>query len=411
MKPIQGLAVTSVLLCFFLSTQGAQVPRDLSDVRGFNYTAASATGHGDHWLHYQPAETERELDFAKRLHLNQARVFVFYDIFRQDKESLGTNLIHFVRACHQRGIGVMVVVGCGKSNQQALNPEFRPKAAEYARFLVETLGQEPGLAFWDVANEFDIPSHAQRAGVTMSSNPAGELKQRLDFVRYMAGVFRKLDPRTPLTTGMAHVQGMEELADAVDVLSFHDYSPTREQIRANIERAKAFAVKVGKPVFNTEIGCICRANPYDVVLQEYLNAGMGWYIWELMITKSQWGPVHGVFYQDGTVRDPSIPAAILGFFRNRGPAIVPTLPDYEGGVTRTIAKANKWLAQPDGAWSDGLDLAETAANLLEAAELVPMRDPPTRQVGLMRTRPPDLPALRDLLRKYISILTPYHSKK
>ena len=399
MKPIQGLTATSVLLFFSLSTQGAQVPRDLSDIRGFNYTAASATGHGDHWLHYQPAETERELDFAQRLHLNQARVFVFYDLYRQNKELLGKNLLHFVRACHQRDIGVMVVAGCGK-NQQALNPEFRPKAAEYAQFLVETLGQEPGLAFWDVANEFDVPI-----------TPPGELKQRFDFVRYMAGVFRKLDPRTPITTGMTHVQGMEELADAVDVLSFHDYSSTREQIRANIERAKAFAAKVEKPVFNTEIGCICRANPYDVVLQEYLNAGMGWYIWELMITKSQWGPVHGVFYHDGTVRDPSIPAAILGFFRNRGPAIVPTLPDYEGYVTRTIARANKWLAQPDSAWSDGLDLAETAANLMEAAELVPMRDPPTRQVGLMRTRPPDLPALRDLLKKYISILTPYRSKK
>ena len=32
---------------------------------------------------------------------------------------------------------------------------------------------------------------------------------------------------------------MIEMGDAVDVLSFHDYSPTRAQIRANIERANA----------------------------------------------------------------------------------------------------------------------------------------------------------------------------
>jgi hypothetical protein len=52
-------------------------------------------------------------------------------------------------------------------------------------------------------------------------------------------------------------------------------------------------------------------------------------------------------------------------------------------------------------------LAETAANLLEAAELVPMRDPPTRRVDLMRQGQPDLPALRDLLQRDIEMLEPY----
>jgi hypothetical protein len=57
---------------------------------------------------------------------------------------------------------------------------------------------------------------------------------------------------------------MKDTASNVDVLSFHDYSPTREQIRANIKEAQAFAATVHKPVFNSEIGCIGRANPYDV---------------------------------------------------------------------------------------------------------------------------------------------------
>jgi len=58
---------------------------------------------------------------------------------------------------------------------------------------------------------------------------------------------------------------------------------------------------------------------------------VGWYIWELMIVREGWGPVHGVFYEDGTVRDPSIAAAIMGFFRKRTADILPAVPDKEAG--------------------------------------------------------------------------------
>jgi len=43
----------------------------------------------------------------------------------------------------------------------------------------------------------------------------------------MADVFYELDPETPVTIGTAFAPGMEELADWVDVLSFHDYSEHR----------------------------------------------------------------------------------------------------------------------------------------------------------------------------------------
>jgi hypothetical protein len=126
-----------------------------------------------------------------------------------------------------------------------------------------------------------------------------------------------------------------------------------------------------------------------------------------MIVRRGWGVVHGVFYEDGTVRDPAIAAAMLGFFRNRGRNILPAVPDREGWITRVVNNGNKWLEQTDASWNEGLDLAETAAHLLEAAELVPMREPPTREVDLMRQGQPDLPALRDLLREYIEMLKPY----
>jgi hypothetical protein len=120
-----------------------------------------------------------------------------------------------------------------------------------------------------------------------------------------------------------------------------------------------------------------------------------------------WGNVHGIFYPDGTVRDPSIPMAVMGIFRNRGESILPERPNREGRVTRTIADASKWLASPSGDWHAGVDIAETAANFLESAQLVPMHELPTRQVELLRRGQEDRRALRTLLEKEIAALRPY----
>jgi hypothetical protein len=143
-----------------------------------------------------------------------------------------------------------------------------------------------------------------------------------------------------------------------------------------------------------------------VILEEYMKAGMGWYMWELMITH-QWGRVHGIFYPDGTVRDPSMVAAVLGFFRNRGREILPEVPDTEARVTRAVAENKKWLADPDPNWEEGLDIAERSANLLEAAQLIAMHDPPTRIVDLLRAGPPNVPALRPYLQKWTELLEPW----
>ena len=203
---------------------------------------------------------------------------------------------------------------------------------------------------------------------------------------------------------------METLADAVDVLSFHDYLPTRAAIAGDIARAKAFAAKSGKQVMDTEIGCIARANPYDVTLEEHMKAHVGWYIWELMITK-RWGDVHGVFYPDGTVRDPAIPAAMFGLFRNRSDTALPELVDREGAASRAITRAQTWMDNPDGSWEAGLDAAETLANLLESAQLVAMREPPTRTLDLLRKGPPNKAALRELVPKYVDMLRPYQRQE
>jgi len=371
-----------------------RVPKDLSGVRGFNYQSAESNGHAEFWLQYNPAVTERDLDNAVRLQLNQVRVFVPYAAWERNKEALRKNLLHFVRAAHDRGIGVMPTM-------QYKFGEWRDKAAwpnsrEFVADLVATIGKEPGLVIWDVENEPEC----------CSLPPTPDNRLHMEHAMYMAKVFHELDPVTPVTIGATFADNMIAMGDSVDVLSFHNYSPTRAEIRASIAKAKQYAEKTGKPLIDSEIGCIARANPYDIALQEHMQAHVGWYIWELMIT-GEWGTVHGVFYPDGTVRDPAIVAALLGFFRNRGANVVEDVPDRENHLTEAVTKNKAWLADPNPDWETGLDLAEVSANLLEAAQLAPMHNLPTRQVELLRNGQPDIPALRSMLEKFTSLLEPY----
>jgi hypothetical protein len=371
-----------------------RVPKDLSGVRGFNYQSAESAGHPEMWAKYNPAVTERDLDYAKRLNLNQIRVFVPYAAWEKDKDALKTNLQHFVRAAHARGMGVMptMMYRFGEFRDKSKWENARPFVAD----LVADIGKEPGLEIWDVENEPEC----------CKLPPSPDNRLRMEHAMYMAKMFHEIDPVAPVTIGATFAENMIEMGDSVDVLSFHDYLTTRAAIRADIAKAKAYAAKVGKPLINTEIACIARDNPYDVAIQEHMDAHVGWYIWELMIT-GQWGTVHGVFYPDGTVRDPSIVAALMGFFRNRGEKIIEDVPDRENHLTEAVVANKKWLADPNADWNAGLDLAEMSVNLLEASQTIAMHDLPSRKVMLMRNGAPDMPALRTMVQQYTTLMEPY----
>jgi hypothetical protein len=383
-----------VLLAAAPAVAQRRVPKDLSGVRGFNYQSAPTKNHVEHWSQYSASETERDFDYARRLQLNQVRVFVPYAAWAKDKDAFRKNLIHLVRAAHERGMGVMPTLQYDRG--VSMHKDRWPESRDYVVDLIAAIGKESGLAFWDVYNEPDC--------CALPPTPANRI--RMEHAMYMARMFHELDPVTPVTIGATFSDNMIEMGEAQDVLSFHNYLPTRAAVRADIAKAKAYAARAGKPLINTEMGCIARANPYDVVLEEHMKAHVGWYIWELMITR-HWGTVHGVFYPDGTIRDPTIVAALLGLFRNRGDDAMPTVPDREDFVTRAVANNREWLADADASWSKGLDLAEVSANLLEAGQLIAMDEPPTRTVELLRRGAPNMAALRSAMEKYTALLEPY----
>jgi hypothetical protein len=372
----------------------SRTPEDTSTIRGANYCYAEYGGHPGMWNNYSSDITERDLTYAKRLGINQIRCFITYQAYQNNHEQFRHNLLHLVRAADERGIGVMPVVGYNLSMQGA----GYPGAEDWAKFLVDTLGKEPGLAFWDVYNEPDYPPNQPQRSAP-----------RIAFAKHMAGLFRQLDGHTPVTIGFAYEYTMEQCPDDVDVLVYHGYQQTRQAVRLDIEKARLAGAAAHKQVINDEMGCVARANPYDMAISEYVDAHVGYYLWELMIVWDGrgWGDVHGIFYPDGTIRDPSIPMAVMGIFRNHGPDIVLERPNREGRVTRVITDARNWLSDPDADSHTGLELAEVAANLLESAQLIPLHELPTRQVEALRRGKEDRPAIKALLEKDIAALQPY----
>jgi hypothetical protein len=389
-------------LGLFLALTGAAAaaaPKDLSGVRGFNYFPASVSGE-QIFLQYDDAEVNRDFGYAQRLGLNQVRTFARYSEWAADTPKFRDSFMKLLAAVKSHGMQIMFVLA---PPRLAVGAAPGASEAQMTAWLNDILGMARGHAevlAWDVANEPDWIGYAD------SPRSKADIDSRMASARKLADFVHAFDRNYLTTVGCWNVACIEVAEPYTDILSYHDYSPTRELIDANAARGKAFAAKVGKPILQTEVGAANRASPYDMALREYARIGMGTYIWELMIGRN-WGDVQGLFYPDGTVRDPVIAAAVMGIFRNEGNNRVLENPDRESWVTTPLQRGAKWLAAANPDWNEGLEIAETEADMLEANHLVAMRFPPTLAVQRLRAGPPNIPALRAALQAYEALLTPY----
>ena len=382
-----------------------------SHIRGFNYTPGSAFNDIAFWRNYDEKRVERELGYAQRLGLNSARVFLSYVVYEREPGAFLERLRHFVRAAHERGISVMPTLwdSCfddmapaydSRENRwipnpgvQRLGPDFWPAGERYCQDIVATLAGEPGLLMWDIMNEplcttwLEAPRRAERTRTIWA------------FVHHFCAVMKGLDAERPLTMGFMTAANLPPVAGQVDVLSFHDYSPTRDAVRRHFDRALDLAKACGKPLLVSEVGCMARSNPYDMTLEICQEFGMGWFVRELMIGVNIWRDIHGLVYPDGTVRDPGAIAALRGFFRKREGNIIAVNLDKEQQVSKVCRDADAWRAGDSGTLDEGLHILERMANLLEGGELVPLHQLPTRAVNQLRKN-----GARSADRKQINVL-------
>lgn len=353
---------------------------DYSFIRGFCYPGAA----------FLPEEQmKKEFGYARKLDLNSVRVWLSFARYEEDPEKFINDVVRFVRNAYDMGITTMpVLLSSGRVLHEDYDNGCFSRIDKYVADVVAALKDEPGLFMWDIMNE---PSYNDY----INKSPADELAVRWErinsYVRYVCRLVKSLDSENAITVGHTFMKDVADTVDEVDVFCFHDYLPTRKQIIASYEAAVELSKKTGKPFMNSELCCLCRANPYDISLEICNDYNTGWYLFELMIT-GYWEDVHGIFYPDGTVRDPSIPAAVMGYRRNRSTEgfVLPN-PNKEGHATIAINMVAEALGENTVSFRDAdryiekvLEAAEYCANLLECCELVPMYNPPTRQIAILR---------------------------
>lgn len=420
---------------------------DYTGIRGFNYTQPGTRNDRDFWLHYSHETVDRDMGYAERLKLNSARVFLSYMAYRADPDAFFANVKDFVRTAWRHGVSTNPIIfhdfsflPGGEEFQPAENETLRPlpksvrnpdswrEGERYFDRLKDEIGGEPGLLFWDVFNEpgytdafvtwyDEEPKYVQdfRPGVPDLKELREKQEKTWEFVRHFCRYVKAKDPDHDIGVGNIFIWETEPsgTAELVDVIVFHDYSATRARLRGVLETAAELGRKYGKPIVDNEMCCLARANPYDMAIQLHDEYGVGWYLFELMIGQDMWNRVHGVVYPDGTVRDPSIVAAIGGFFRNRGPDALRTDVNQEDYVERALFYAEKALrntrrqsmADRSGDAEILLEACEFAANLLEAGELVPMDTLPTARIeAYRREENPDCDEIRDFLTELVETL-------
>ncbi len=404
-------ASTALLLFLAVGPLSAAKPlTDYSFIRGVCYPGG--------WRNSQ-AIIERDLGYAKRLNLNSTRVWLNYNAYESNPADFLKNIQGYIRTAHRLGISTMPILWNGNGlNPDTLKPEFRDRGDAYVKAVVQALKDEPGLLMWDIMNEPLTNSYYR--GATDAEKPKRQA-EITEFLRRQISLVKELDPVNATTVGYEKSIQLEPTADLVDVLSFHEYTQTRASVEESYRVAEETSKKHGnKPRLNTETACIARANPYDMVLEISDKHKTGWYVFELMI-QGYWSEVHGLVYPNGTIRDPAIIAALFGFYRNRDlNTMIKPVPNREGHAEKALKMIDAALRDDPSVFVHQntptdkiLKAAEYAANLLEAAEMVPMYEPPTAKILYWRAQPEtkrDREAIRSLaydlglmLKKYCKI--------
>ena len=361
---------------------------DYSDIRGFCYIWKGT-----------PADWERELTFAQRLNLNSTRIWVKYNEYFKNPDAYIAKLKSFIDIAWAKGISVMPVIFNGNMIDTAiLAEEWRATGDKYVKHLIESIKDEEGLIMWDIMNEPTCNDYillAKEAEVTERK----EVMWR--FVRHYCDLVKSLDAKNPVTVGHMLATDAEPTVDCVDVISFHDYSDSSAKINRSYDVAEELSKKTGKPILNSELCCLCRGNPYDLALKICQERKVGWYLFELMI-HDYWGEVHGLVYPDGTIRDPSTIAAVMGFFRNHDPNTrIKPRANREGNVEKVLVAVQEAMKDDitmfrhkDNDVNVVLEAAERCISYLESCELVPMYEPPS--VQLRRYREQENPNLEEV---------------
>lgn len=354
----------------------------------------------------------REIGYAKSIGVNSFRTWLSPFEWQRDRDSFIKHTRDFISVAYENGITVMPIIFNGNGlDPQTLEPEWQKNVGDaYVADLVSCLKSEPGIIMWDIMNEPSCNDYYLKAP---AEEKAARWKKINAFLKHYCALVKELDPVNAITIGHTWGGDLEPSAEWVDVLSFHDYLESDERIENTYVTAEAVSAKYGKPLINSELSCIGRANPYELSIKKAYEHKVGFYVFELMI-HGYWADIHGIFYPDGTVRDPSTVTAMMGIFRNYSASRVKPNPNKEGKATealrrleRSMSDAAEVFRHKSSSSDEILEALEWVINLLEGCELVPMYEPPRVKLIKYKNTPVserDLDEIKDFAYEQACIL-------
>ncbi len=339
---------------------------------------------------------ERDLGFMNRLQLNSTRVWFSQRAYERNPEEYIDRVVNYVRTCNEHGVSVMPILFNG-SFPQLLEEEAIEAGEKYVNAIVNALKNEEGLLMWDVMNEPRMNDYYRKASPEEQEKRSDEIA---GFNRHFIKYVKEIDPVNAVTVGYWLPKFCEKTADLVDAICFHDYLETRSRVEETYTIAEEISKKYNKPLINSELGALGRSNPYDMALEICNEHHVGWYVFDLIV-QGYWSDIQGLVYPDGTIRDPSAIAAIMGFYRKRDlNTTIKADPNRDKHVDKAIELLEKALSgnldtlsdvyeitpfkTSGNSVDDILEAAEYCANLLEGAEMTQMWEPPTAKIETWR---------------------------
>ncbi len=368
--------------------------KDYSCIHGFNYT----WGEQNEAAAFDASVFRRHLGYAGKIGLNAMRVQLHIEDYERDAKAFLDQTDEMVSIALEYGIHTILILFNGiQFPEEQFEEDFQGRAARYIQDTVLRLKNNEGLLLWDIMNN---PSMSQY----IVQSPDQERNERwlriVTLVKNYTGRVRRWDDTNAITIGHAGLPDVKDTIEDVDVISFHNYYASTALQHRIYQQTKRYGEMVQKPVFICELGAPQRANPYDRAIYYADQYHVGWFIFQLMIT-GYWGSVQGIFYEDGTVRDPAAAAAALGIYRNRETDLIPNAANRERAAEEAVRRVKAALAENTDIFDARsqpidfvLDAAEFCANLLEANQLVPMNEPPTMMIEKIRKNGNSLEARR-----------------
>lgn len=307
--------------------------REQKWIRGFCGYPSNCVNRIAMWQEYKHKEVfdeiEREFKLAKETGFNAVRTVLQFDVWLYQHDSFMKHLDEYFDLADRYGLKIMLVptgdcsvaksrwkppvfgeqnIDWGyhsgiKGGQHAGDytepgyilqddPALLPRYYEMVDELAAKYGKDPRLQIWNVWNEVG------------NSN---RLWMSVPMVRRSVEIIRSHDPIQPLTiecwerylpadSPLWDIQ--REMLELSDIISFHNYSPFPEMVKA-IDELKPY----NRPILNTEWLNRIEKNNVDEIFPLFYLENIGNYCWGLIQGFSQTYEPWGRYFKD--IADPN----------------------------------------------------------------------------------------------------------